>query len=204
MEAFLTNKDRKKIQKAVICGVSYADFVIRMEEFHGYRSPGIVLGALMVEAALKEVGTTPYLNVVTETIVCLPDAVQLLTPCTIGNGFLQVLDWGKFALTAYDRKTLAGVRAWLKYDVLADYPLIHSWFERSSKTKEKPPFEELAAAILKAGSNLIAHQPVSLYQALKSSQHVPTGRCPHCKESYPLHFGTTCASCAGQAYCAYL
>ena len=188
----------------VICGVSYEDFVIRMEEFHGYRSPGILLGALMVEAALKEVGTTPYLNVVSETIVCLPDAIQLLTPCTIGNGFLQVLDWGKFALTAYDRKTLDGVRVWLNYDALANYPLIHSWFERSSETKEKPPFEELAAGILKAGSNLIAHQPVRLYQALKSSQHVPTGRCPHCKESYPLHLGPTCPSCAGQAYCAYL
>lgn len=188
----------------VICGVSYEDFVIRMEEFHGYRSPGILLGALMVEAALIEVGTTPYLNVVSETIVCLPDAIQLLTPCTIGNGFLQVLDWGKFALTAYDRKTLDGVRVWLNYDALANYPLIHSWFERSSETREKPPFEDLAAAILKAGSNLIPHQPVRLYQALKSSQHVPTGRCPHCKESYPLHLGTTCPSCAGQAYCAYL
>jgi formylmethanofuran dehydrogenase subunit E len=120
----------------IICGVAYEDFVIRMEEFHGYRSPGILLGALMVEAALEEVGTTPYLNVVSETIVCLPDAVQLLTPCTIGNGFLQVLDWGKFALTAYDCKTLAGVRAWLNYDALAGYPLIHSWFDRSSKKKK--------------------------------------------------------------------
>ncbi len=187
-----------------ICGISYEDFVIRMEEFHGYRSPGILLGAMMVEAALKEGGTTPYLNVVTETIVCLPDAVQLLTPCTIGNGFLQILDWGKFALTAYDRKTLAGVRVWLNYDALAGYPLVRGWFERSSKTNKKPVFEELAPQILNAGSNLIAHRPVRLYQALKSTHHVPTGRCPHCGESYPLHFGTACPSCAGKAYCADL
>jgi formylmethanofuran dehydrogenase subunit E len=187
-----------------ICGIIYEDFVIRMEEFHGYRSPGIVLGALMVEAALKEVGTTPYLNVVTETVVCLPDAVQLLTPCTIGNGFLQILDWGKFALTAYDRKTLAGVRVWLNYDALGNYPLIHSWFERSSKSREKPVFEKLAAEILKAGSKLITQQPVRFYQALKSSQHVPTGRCPQCGESYPLHFGPACPSCSGKAYCTYL
>ena len=124
----------------LICGLNYEDFVVRMEEFHGYRSPGILIGALMIEDALKEVGTTPYLNVVTETVVCLPDAVQLLTPCTIGNGFLQVLDWGKFALTAYDRLTLVGIRAWLNYDALVTFPLIHSWFERSSKTKEKPVF----------------------------------------------------------------
>ena len=82
-----------------LCGVSLADFLIRMEEFHGYRSPGLLLGGVMVDVALRELGTTPYLNVVTETVVCLPDAVQLLTPCTIGNGFLQVLDWGKFAIT---------------------------------------------------------------------------------------------------------
>lgn len=188
----------------LICAVAYEDFVIRMEEFHGYRSPGILLGALMVEAALKEGATTPYLNMVTETIVCLPDAVQLLTPCTIGNGFLQILDWGKFALTAYDRKTLAGVRVWLNHDALTGYPLIHSWFERSLKTREKPAFEELAPEILKAGADLIAHRPVRLHQALKSAQHVPTGRCPHCRESYPLHFGVACPSCAGQAYCSDL
>ena len=152
----------------LICDIPYEDFVVRMEEFHGFRSPGILLGALMVEAALKEVGTTPYLNVVTETIVCLPDAVQLLTLCSIGNGFLQVLDWGKFALTAYDRKTLSGIRVWLNYDALAGYPEICGWFERSPKTKKKPIFEELAREILKVGSNLLACQSVKLYQALKT------------------------------------
>ena len=127
---------RSIMSGTLICDIPYEDFVVRMEEFHGFRSPGILLGALMVEAALKEVGTTPYLNMVTETIVCLPDAVQLLTPCTIGNGFLQVLDWGKFALTAYDRKTLTGIRVWLNYDALAGYPEIYGWFERSPKTKK--------------------------------------------------------------------
>ncbi|MGD8883339.1 MAG: FmdE family protein [Desulfobacterales bacterium] len=188
----------------LICGLNYGDFVVRMEEFHGYRSPGILVGALMIEDALKEVGTTPYLNVVTETIVCLPDAVQLLTPCTIGNGFLQVLDWGKFALTAYDRRTLAGIRAWLNYDALVNFPLIHTWFKRSSKTTEKPAFEELAKDILKAGSDLVAQQPVRLHQALKNSERVPTGRCPNCGESYPLHFGPTCPACGGKAYFEYL
>ena len=192
------------MSNTLICGLNYEDFVVRMEEFHGYRSPGILIGALMIEDALNELGTTPYLNVVTETIVCLPDAVQLLTPCTIGNGFLQVLDWGKFALSAYDRKTLAGTRAWLNYDALVTFPLIHSWFERSSENKEKPAFEALAKDILKAGSDLIAYQPVRLHQALKSSQHVPTGRCPKCNESYPLHFGDVCPSCSGKAYYEYL
>jgi len=184
----------------LICGVAYEDFVVRMEEFHGYRSPGILVGALMIEDALNEVGATPYLNVVTETIVCLPDAVQLLTPCTIGNGFLQVLDWGKFALTAYDRTTLAGIRVWLNYEALVDFPLIHRWFDRSSAAREKPAFEKLAKEILKAGFNLIARQPVRLHQPLKNAEHITTGICPSCGESYPLHFGAVCAACGGQAY----
>ena len=187
----------------VICDLRYEDFIVRMEEFHGYRSPGILVGALMIEDALAEVGMTPYLNMVTETIVCLPDAVQLLTPCTIGNGFLQVLDWGKFALTAYDRKTLIGKRVWLNYDALDSYPLIYSWFERSLKSSEKPDFEELAGEISKAGSDLFADQPVRLFQALKNASRVPTGRCSNCGESYPLHLGPSCPACSGQAYYAY-
>jgi formylmethanofuran dehydrogenase subunit E len=188
----------------MICGISYDDLIIRMEEFHGYRSPGILLGGMMVEVALRELETTPYLNVVTETVVCLPDAVQLLTPCTIGNGFLQILDWGKFALTGYDRVTLAGLRVWLKYDILMDYPLIYKWFERSTPAKEKPSFEELAADILDTGSDLIAHRAVRLHQTLKDSQRVMTGRCPDCGESYPLHLGPACSSCQGEAYYEYL
>jgi formylmethanofuran dehydrogenase subunit E len=187
----------------VICGLRYEDFIVRMEEFHGYRSPGILVGALIIEDALKTMETTPYLNVVTETIVCLPDAVQLLTPCTIGNGFLQVLDWGKFALTAYDRKKLIGKRVWLNYDAINSYPLIHSWFERSLKTRKKPVFEELAKEILDAGSDLIGHQPVRLYHALKKAERVQTGRCSNCGESYPLHLGPSCPACSGQAYYEY-
>jgi formylmethanofuran dehydrogenase subunit E len=186
-----------------ICGVDYGHFLIRMEEFHGYRSPGILIGGIMLDVALREHTPTPYLNVVTETIVCLPDAVQLLTPCTIGNGFLQILDWGKFALTGYDRTTLSGVRVWLKNDKLSDYPLIRAWFVRTGQPREKPPFAELAAEILDAGDNLILHRTVTLRRPLKDSKPVPTGLCPRCGESYPLRYGPACPSCSGEAYCDY-
>lgn len=186
--------------KPDICGIEFSDFVIRMEEFHGYRSPGILCGGLMIDAALKALATTPYLNVVTETVVCLPDAVQLLTPCTIGNGFLQIFDWGKFALTSYDRTTLVGVRASLDYDKLSSFKLIFNWFERSNRNKEKPPFDDLAQEILQASQELILLRPVHLHRALKDTQKVPTGRCLKCGESYPLHHGSPCLSCQGNAY----
>jgi formylmethanofuran dehydrogenase subunit E len=186
-----------------ICGITYKDFLIRVEEFHGYRSPGIILGGKMVENALRELGPTPYLNVVTETVVCLPDAVQLLTPCTIGNGFLQVLDWGKFAITAYDRETLSGVRVWLNFETMTDYPLIRHWFERSHANRQKPVFEEISKEILAAASDLIIHRPVRLQRALKNTHRMPTALCPKCGESYPLDHGPACPSCQGDAYYTY-
>jgi formylmethanofuran dehydrogenase subunit E len=183
-----------------ICGVKLEDFLIRMEEFHGYRSPGLLLGGMMLDTALEELGPTPYLNVVTETVVCLPDAVQLLTPCTIGNGFLQILDWGKFALTGYDRMSLSGVRIWLNADRLSGSPLIRSWFERSANRSEKPPFDALASEILAVDKKLLGHQPVRLNRALKDAEHVPTGQCPLCRESYRLSLGSACPACRNEAY----
>ena len=186
-----------------ICGVNLEDFLIRMEEFHGYRSPGLLLGGIMLDTALAELGPTPYLNVVTETVVCLPDAVQLLTPCTIGNGFLQILDWGKFALSSYDRMSLSGVRVWLEKDGLSGYPLIRTWFERSSNRSEKPPFDALASEILAVGKKLLGHRSVRLNRALKDSDRVPTGQCPLCGESYRLSLGSACPACRNGAYYVY-
>ena len=188
------------MQHLEICGIGLDDYLIRMEEFHGYRSPGMLLGGFMIDRGLAQLGPTPYLNLVVETVVCLPDAVQLLTPCTYGNGFMQVLDWGKFAITAYDRESLAGVRVWLDQDKLSGYPSIRSWFERTGRPREKPPFDELAQEILIARSELIHHQTVRLLRSLKEARPVPTGRCPGCDESYPLRFGKTCPACSGQAY----
>ena len=188
------------MSEPIICGLNLEDYLILVEEFHGYRSPGLLLGGVMVDAALRELEPTPYLNIVTETVVCLPDAVQLLTPCTIGNGFLKVFDWGKFALTCYDRVTLSGVRAWLNPDVLVGYPLIRSWFERSGSLKQKQPFEQLASEILKGSADILNHQAVKLNRALKDSEPVPTGRCPDCDEPYALRLGPICPACRGEAY----
>ncbi len=184
----------------IICGIKFEEFLIRMEEFHGYRSPGILMGGLMIDSALRELEPTPHLNVVSETVVCLPDAIQLLTPCTFGNGFMQVLDWGKFAITAYDRQTLTGVRTFLNYIRMPDYLLINNWFERTGQPREKPPFEELAQEILTAGPNLILNSSVRLHRSLKDSKSMPTGHCTKCGESYTMYLGKVCPACSGDAY----
>ena len=184
----------------VICGLNLSEFLIRMEEFHGYRSPGLLVGGMMVDVGLRRLGTTPYLNVVTETVVCLPDAVQLLTPCTVGSGFLQILDWGKFALTSYDRLNLSGIRVWLKPGGMADYPLIRRWFGRSDRPSEKPPFEDLAAEMLSGGETLFSYRVVNLPKSLKENERVPTGICSSCGEFYALRLGSVCPNCSGMGY----
>ncbi|CAD7843487.1 MAG: Formylmethanofuran dehydrogenase associated protein FmdE / Molybdopterin molybdenumtransferase (EC 2.10.1.1) [Olavius algarvensis Delta 4 endosymbiont] len=184
------------------CGLALPDFLVRMEAFHGYRSPGILLGGCMLDAALDKLAATPYLNVVTETVVCLPDAVQLLTPCTIGNGFLQILDWGKFALTAYDRKTLQGIRVCLDHSRLSAFPLVHQWFDRAARTGPKPEFDAVSGEILTAAGELIVCREVTVLKALKETQAIQTGFCPDCGESYARRLGSLCPACAGQAYCA--
>ena len=188
------------MKKEEICGIKLDDFIIGMEEFHGYRSPGILLGGFMLEEGLNRLGSTPYLNIVSETVVCLPDAVQLLTPCTIGNGFLQLLDWGKFALTAYDRISLDGVRVWLDEDRIDNFPMVQQWFDRSNRQEEKPEFEPLASEIIRARTELILHRPVRLPRSLKETGHVPTLRCPSCNESFAGRLGPQCPACAGEAY----
>jgi formylmethanofuran dehydrogenase subunit E len=155
---------------------------------------------MMVDTAIRELGATPYLHVVTETVVCLPDSVQLLTPCTVGNGLLKVLDWGKFALTSYDGKTLRGVRIWLNRDSLTAYPLIQRWYEKFAHSNDKPLFEHLTAEILDAGQEIFTYRPIRLHRAFERPEDLPTSPCPTCGESYVLHFGSKCPACQNQAY----
>lgn len=177
------------------------EFLAKAEEFHGHISPGVVAGGFMVDAALRALEPTEYLNAVAESVVCLPDAVQLLTGCTLGNGFFQVLDWGKFAVTLYDRMTLKGVRVWLDPAKAAAFPLVAGWYIRRPQAP-KLDKEVVIREILSCGPELLSQSPVRLAQALKSTDKVPTAICPQCGESYPVRFGSACAACGGSAYCS--
>jgi formylmethanofuran dehydrogenase subunit E len=60
-----------------------------VKSFHGYVAPGVVLGGVMVDLARRQLPPEVLFDAVCETRHCLPDAVQLLTPCTLGNGWLK-------------------------------------------------------------------------------------------------------------------
>ncbi len=46
----------------------------------------------MVDLALKNLPKGEFFDALCETPACLPDAVQLLTPCTVSNGWLKVVN----------------------------------------------------------------------------------------------------------------
>ncbi len=183
-----------------ICGVSFDQFVVDMEAFHGDRAPGIVVGGLMLDAALVKVGETPELAIVVETYNCLPDAAQILTHCTIGNGGLTVYDWGKFALTAYNRDSLKGVRSWIVAETVAKWPLIDQWFNPKMPRSGPPEFMPLAKELIRARDELIGMKEVSIVLKEDAGQKKKTGICPDCGESYFLKCGSRCSACRGEAY----
>jgi formylmethanofuran dehydrogenase subunit E len=187
---------------AAVAGLDTDEFLSRAELLHGHISPGVVAGGFLVQAAQGLHPPGPYLNAVVETVVCLPDAVQILTPCSLGNGFLQVLDWGKFALTLYDRETLSGARAWLDPERAAAFPLIAGWYLRP-KDGDKVDKEVVVRELLAHGPELVRCSPVELEAGLKPTAKVPTRACPSCGETYPVRQGETCLACQGRAYYRY-
>jgi len=191
------------VANTTICGIDFDQFVLDMEAFHGGRAPGIVVGGLMIEAAIMEVAETPDLTVVVETYNCLPDAAQVLTHCTTGNGGLIVYDWGKFALSALDKKTRAGVRTHLVMEAVAARPLIDHWFNPSRYSGNRPAFEVLAHELMAARSELIGMKGITMKQSEKSGQKKKTALCPDCGESYFLKCGSRCSACQGMAYFEY-
>lgn len=182
-----------------LAGMDLDEFLRRAEELHGHLSPGVVAGGFMLDKALKSYEPGEFLNAVVETVVCLPDAVQILTQCTLGNGFMQVLDWGKFAITLYDRQKLNGMRVWLDPEAVRTNEIVASWYLRSSGNG-KVDKEVVIRELLSCGGELVQAVPVTLDVALKSTEKVPTGICVDCGESYPLRQGERCYTCQGQGY----
>lgn len=129
-------------------------FFEEVRTFHGSLAPGVVLGGLMVDWALEETAPCEALDAVVETRKCLPDAVQLLTKCSIGNGWLRILDWGKLAITLYDIETLEGARVHLDLEKAERFPRIRAWAMKEVQKKENP-LEPLIEEMISAGRDVL-------------------------------------------------
>ena len=162
-------------------------------KFHGYLSPGFVLGAIMVDLAKELLGPRNLINAVVETKACLPDAVQLMTPCSYGNGWMQVQDWGKLAITLYDKYELDGIRVYINLEEARKYPVVEQWLMRIGDIDE----EKVAEEVMKAGRDILSWQRVKVARHRKMKK-APLVICSSCGETHPATNGDLCLRCSGK------
>ena len=178
---------------------TFEEFKAKAAAFHGYPAPGLLIGGYMVELARRHMPEGTLFDCVIETGKCLPDAVQILTPCTIGNGWARILNLGRYALNMFDKRTGVGVRVWLDLEKMEPYGEIKAWFLKLKKKSEQDT-DKLFQEIEAAGEHLCSVAPVQMQQ--RSLGHKGMGRvgvCPICAEAYPGHDGAICRGCQGEA-----
>ena len=176
---------------------SIEDYMHLVKSFHGNIAPGLIIGGFMVDLAMKGLPDGVLFDAISETQTCLPDAIQLLTPCTIGNGWLKVMDFGRYALCLYDKYQGSGVRVFLDTEKLKGWPEINTWFFKLKPKKEQDPII-LRDRIIDAGQDILTVYDVTVdntYLGKKGKGAI--GTCPSCGEAYPLKDGTSCLACQG-------
>ena len=176
---------------------SIEDYMHMVKSFHGNIAPGLIIGGFMVDLAMKNLSDGVLFDAISETQTCLPDAIQLLTPCTIGNGWLKVMDFGRYALSLFDKYQGDGVRVFLDTEKLENWPEIKTWFFKLKPKKEQDPII-LRDRIIDAGQDIITVQHVRVDSAfLGKKGKGAIGTCHLCGEAYPIKDGPKCLACQG-------
>ena len=171
----------------------------RVRAFHGYPAPGVVLGCFMVEAAKNALPEGVLYDALVETGWCLPDAVQMLTPCTIGNGWLRVRNFGIYAVSLFNKRSGEGVRVRLDPARLDPFPNIQTWLLKL-KPKKDQDTPALMEEIRLAGASVcsvtaIQVQPEHMEKRSKGAIAI----CPLCGDAYPAVHGKLCRPCRGES-----
>lgn len=178
---------------------SFAEFLELVRSFHGYIAPGVILGGVMVEEARKHLPPGVLFDAISETRNCLPDAVQILTPCTTGNGWLKVVNLDRFALSLFDKYTGEGVRVFLDPAKTARWSEIEAWYLKLRPKKEQDS-DLLLQQIEEAGVEVLGWHKVMLRpQYLQKRSRGRMAICPLCREAYPAQDGGICRGCQGDA-----
>jgi formylmethanofuran dehydrogenase subunit E len=170
-----------------------------VQSFHGYMAPGVIIGGFMVNLAKRNLPEGTLFNAICETTVCLADAIQLLTPCTVGNGWVKIINLGRFALSLYDKDQGNGFRVFLDPKKLENWSEIKNWFFKI-KPKAEQNMELLIAQIKEAGETLCGIHSVHVRsELLKKEKRGEIVMCPCCQEAYPAKDGEVCRGCQGQS-----
>ena len=178
---------------------TFDEYLHRIRRFHGYAAPGLILGGKMVSLALDRLDESILFDSVCETAFCLPDAIQMLTLCTTGNGWLKVVPLGRFALSLYDKFNGNGFRVHVDSAKLNAWPEITAWFYKL-KPKADQDNDRLHEEMTTAGDSLFSVQAIRMQPTFLEKREVgPTADCPICHEAYPVRHGRICRGCQGSA-----
>jgi formylmethanofuran dehydrogenase subunit E len=174
---------------------TFEEYITMVERFHGFAAPGVILGGFMIDLAYRHLPDEGLFDVLCETPKCLPDAAQLLTPCTSGNGWLTIVNLGRYALTIFDKRSLEGVRVFVDAGKLEAWPEIKTWFFKL-KPKEDQDHTRILAEIRDAGPEVCSVQRVKVAARFGSKERRRRfAVCPQCGEAYPADDGPVCRGC---------
>ena len=180
---------------------SFEEYIKEAEAFHGFAAPGLLVGGFIVNKAIKHFPAGVLYEALCETSKCLPDAVQLLTPCTIGNGRLRIVSLGRFALSLFNKDTGVGVRVFPDPAKLDPWLELKAWYMKL-KTKHEQDLNLLISQIKQAGEEILKQQPIRIKPELcRKISRGPMAICPGCGETYPAAAGRSCLACQGESPC---
>ena len=165
---FVAMRSARKEASGKFLSYSFEEFVDLVKSFHGFGAVGVIVGGFMVNLAYKHLPEKGLFDAVCETPKCLPDAVQLLTPCTTGNGWLTVINVGRFALTLYDKETGVGVRVFVDPVKLEAWPELKAWFLKL-KTKEEQDSDRILDEARRAGAGICGVEHVKVVGRIRQA-----------------------------------
>ncbi len=178
---------------------TFQEFKQLAENFHGYAAPGLLIGGYMVEKGKSLLPEGTLFEAVVESAKCLPDAVQLLTLCSMGNMRIKVENTGRYAVSLGDKHTGEGVRISIDPEKLAKFSEIYAWFFKT-KAKKDQDVELLERQIEEAADSILKVEYVVVKHILLGHNHMGIiGVCPLCNEAYPTDDGPICRGCQGEA-----
>ncbi len=185
------------MQTNSICQYTVDEYVEKLIAFHGNFAPGLLIGGFMVDAAVRRMTAYEFFDAICEATSCLPDAVQLLTPCTVGNGWLKIVNTGRFAIALYEKRSGEGVRVGVDPNKLDRYPEIRNWFMRLV-SKHDQDKNALLNEIKQAGRDILFAKPIKVSSGLRAKKPgAPVALCAACGEAYPKNGSTLCPACQG-------
>jgi formylmethanofuran dehydrogenase subunit E len=179
-----------------ICGYSVEEYCEKAKEFHGgHLAPGMIIAGFMVDLACRNLPEGTLFDVICETSSCIPDAVQILTPCTVGNQWMKIIDVGRYAMTFYDKYSGTGVRVHLAREKMDDWPAVKEWYFKL-KPKPEQDKEILVKQIIDAGAGILSVEKISVSSGfLQKDKGKTIGVCPVCNEAYRSNEGAICPAC---------